>query len=169
MQSTLSQADVIAGGAKAILLYAGRDATEEFAMIHPPNAISKYAPDTGELVDLVQCTRAHVSHRESQGLSARPCLRDSEAFAREKKRKKRRARFVACTRVCSFLGLLCVYACLRDFGSHDVASDTRTPKLRSCGRRAGSRHLLLRFAAHRVTSAPTTPLSRRSLAGPPMK
>ncbi|WWC86936.1 uncharacterized protein L201_001816 [Kwoniella dendrophila CBS 6074] len=34
------------GGAKAILLYAGRDATEEFAMIHPPNAISKYAPDT---------------------------------------------------------------------------------------------------------------------------
>ncbi|EIW71298.1 fumarate reductase [Tremella mesenterica] len=34
------------GGAKAILLYAGRDATEEFNMIHPPNAISKYAPDT---------------------------------------------------------------------------------------------------------------------------
>ncbi|ORX38823.1 FAD binding domain-domain-containing protein [Kockovaella imperatae] len=34
------------GGAKAILLYAGRDATEEFNMIHPPNAIPKYAPDT---------------------------------------------------------------------------------------------------------------------------
>lgn len=34
------------GGAKAILLYAGRDATEEFAMIHPANAIPKYAPDT---------------------------------------------------------------------------------------------------------------------------
>ncbi|KAL7418994.1 Osmotic growth protein [Cryptotrichosporon argae] len=34
------------GGAKAILLYAGRDATEEFAMIHPPNAIAKYAPTT---------------------------------------------------------------------------------------------------------------------------
>ncbi|ORY31015.1 FAD binding domain-domain-containing protein [Naematelia encephala] len=34
------------GGAKAILLYAGRDATEEFAMIHPPNAIQKYAADT---------------------------------------------------------------------------------------------------------------------------
>ncbi|KIR56857.1 fumarate reductase [Cryptococcus gattii Ru294] len=34
------------GGVKAILLYAGRDATEEFDMIHPPNAIAKYAPDT---------------------------------------------------------------------------------------------------------------------------
>lgn len=36
------------GGAKAILLYAGREATEEFNMIHPPNAIQKYAADTGE-------------------------------------------------------------------------------------------------------------------------
>ncbi|TYJ51867.1 hypothetical protein B9479_007540 [Cryptococcus floricola] len=34
------------GGVKAIMLYAGRDATEEFEMIHPANAISKYAPDT---------------------------------------------------------------------------------------------------------------------------
>ena len=34
------------GGVKAIMLYAGRDATEEFEMIHPPNAISKYAPNT---------------------------------------------------------------------------------------------------------------------------
>lgn len=51
-----------------------------------------------------------------------------------------------------------MYACLRDLGSHDVTSDTRTPKPRVCGRRARSRHLLLRLAAHRVTSAPTTPL-----------
>jgi cytochrome b involved in lipid metabolism len=34
------------GGSKAILLYAGREATEEFNMIHPPNAIAKYAADT---------------------------------------------------------------------------------------------------------------------------
>lgn len=54
MLDTLGQADDVAGGAKAILLYAGRDATEEFAMIHPPNAISKYAPDTGELVHSFQ-------------------------------------------------------------------------------------------------------------------
>ena len=32
------------GGAKAILIYAGKDATEEFDMIHPPGVIEKYAP-----------------------------------------------------------------------------------------------------------------------------
>ncbi|BFZ63615.1 Osmotic growth protein [Saitoella coloradoensis] len=34
------------GGAKAILLYAGRDATEEFNMLHDKNVVEKYAPDT---------------------------------------------------------------------------------------------------------------------------
>ncbi|BEI93158.1 uncharacterized protein CcaverHIS019_0507860 [Cutaneotrichosporon cavernicola] len=33
------------GGAKAILLYAGRDATEEFEMVHPDGVIAKYAPE----------------------------------------------------------------------------------------------------------------------------
>ena len=33
------------GGEKAILLYAGRDATEEFNMLHDPKVISRYAPD----------------------------------------------------------------------------------------------------------------------------
>jgi flavocytochrome c len=34
------------GGAKAILLYAGKDATEEFNMLHDANVIEKYAPET---------------------------------------------------------------------------------------------------------------------------
>jgi len=34
------------GGAKAILLYAGKDATEEFNMLHKPEVIAKYAPDS---------------------------------------------------------------------------------------------------------------------------
>jgi len=34
------------GGKKAILIYAGRDATEEFNMLHKPDVIEKYAPDT---------------------------------------------------------------------------------------------------------------------------
>jgi cytochrome b involved in lipid metabolism len=34
------------GGAKAILLYAGKDATEQFDMLHDRNVISKYAPNT---------------------------------------------------------------------------------------------------------------------------
>jgi succinate dehydrogenase/fumarate reductase flavoprotein subunit len=34
------------GGEKAILLYAGRDATEEFNMLHDPKVIGRYAPDS---------------------------------------------------------------------------------------------------------------------------
>jgi len=34
------------GGAKAILLFAGKDATEEFNMLHKPEVIPKYAPDS---------------------------------------------------------------------------------------------------------------------------
>jgi len=33
------------GGKKAILLYAGKDATEEFNMLHEKNVVVKYAPD----------------------------------------------------------------------------------------------------------------------------
>ncbi|KAI9596189.1 FAD binding domain-containing protein [Syncephalis fuscata] len=34
------------GGKKAILLFAGKDATEEFNMLHKPDVVEKYAPDT---------------------------------------------------------------------------------------------------------------------------
>jgi cytochrome b involved in lipid metabolism len=30
------------GGKKAIMLFAGKDATEEFNMLHPPNVLKKY-------------------------------------------------------------------------------------------------------------------------------
>merc|ERR1719242_42492 len=33
------------GGELAILTFAGKDATKEFDMIHPPDVIEKYAPD----------------------------------------------------------------------------------------------------------------------------
>ena len=34
------------GGKKAIMLFAGKDATEEFDMLHPPNVLKKYlAPE----------------------------------------------------------------------------------------------------------------------------
>merc|ERR1712228_1109461 len=33
------------GGELAIVTFAGKDATEEFNMIHPPDVIGKYAPD----------------------------------------------------------------------------------------------------------------------------
>merc|ERR1719453_2656913 len=34
------------GGELAILTFAGKDATEEFNMIHPPDVVGKYAPDS---------------------------------------------------------------------------------------------------------------------------
>ncbi|CAE7639693.1 CYB2 [Symbiodinium sp. CCMP2456] len=34
------------GGELAIITFAGKDATEEFNMIHPPDVITKYAPDS---------------------------------------------------------------------------------------------------------------------------
>jgi len=34
------------GGKKAILIYAGRDATEEFNMLHKPDVVEKYAPSS---------------------------------------------------------------------------------------------------------------------------
>ena len=37
------------GGKKAIMLYAGKDATEEFEMLHPPKVIKKYGIDTGSV------------------------------------------------------------------------------------------------------------------------
>ncbi|BGP34399.1 Osmotic growth protein [Rhodotorula toruloides] len=34
------------GGAQALLLYAGKEASEEFNMLHDPKVVSRYAPDT---------------------------------------------------------------------------------------------------------------------------
>jgi len=33
------------GGKQAILLYSGKDATEEFNMMHKPDVVQKYAPE----------------------------------------------------------------------------------------------------------------------------
>ena len=37
--------DTHPGGGPAIMLYAGKDATEEFDMVHPPSALTKYGPE----------------------------------------------------------------------------------------------------------------------------
>lgn len=48
------------GGAKAILLYAGREATEEFEMVHPANTLEKHAKHIGKFFPplslSLQCT-----------------------------------------------------------------------------------------------------------------
>ena len=42
------------GGKKAIMLFAGKDATEEFDMLHPPNVLKKYLPAEAHLGELVK-------------------------------------------------------------------------------------------------------------------
>jgi flavocytochrome c len=41
------------GGKKAIMLFAGKDATEEFDMLHPPNVLKKYLPPEAMLGELI--------------------------------------------------------------------------------------------------------------------
>ena len=42
------------GGKKAIMLFAGKDATEEVDMLHPPNVLKKYLPAEAHLGELVK-------------------------------------------------------------------------------------------------------------------
>jgi hypothetical protein len=53
------------GGELAILTFAGKDATEEFNMIHPPDVIGKYAPDAVIGVIGVKSSAATASKAKS--------------------------------------------------------------------------------------------------------
>jgi len=62
------------GGELAILTFAGKDASEEFNMIHPPDVIPKYAPDaiigvlgTGNAAATASLAKAVAPARKDQG------------------------------------------------------------------------------------------------------
>merc|ERR1712038_1113002 len=61
------------GGELAILTFAGKDATEEFDMIHPPDVIGKYAPDA---VIGVVGTAAQVAAASGGAAAAAPAAKD---------------------------------------------------------------------------------------------
>merc|ERR1712066_444285 len=61
------------GGELAILTFAGKDATEEFDMIHPPDVIPKYAPDA--IIGVVG-TAAAAAPRAGGGGGAAPARKD---------------------------------------------------------------------------------------------
>merc|ERR1719386_592936 len=53
------------GGELAILTFAGKDATEEFDMIHPPDVIDKYAPDA--VIGAVGAAKPQKEKKEKKG------------------------------------------------------------------------------------------------------
>merc|ERR1712190_575000 len=61
------------GGELAILTFAGKDATEEFDMIHPPDVIPKYAPDA--IIGVVGAAKAKKV-KGPKGGAAAPARQD---------------------------------------------------------------------------------------------
>merc|ERR1712083_298438 len=61
------------GGELAILTFAGKDATEEFDMIHPPDVIPKYAPDA--IIGVVGTAAAAAAPKAGGGAAA-PARKD---------------------------------------------------------------------------------------------
>jgi hypothetical protein len=64
------------GGELAILTFAGKDATAEFNMIHPPDVIGKYAPDAviGKLGDGGGASAGEATPAAATGGAAAPLL-----------------------------------------------------------------------------------------------
>jgi len=60
------------GGELAILTFAGKDATEEFNMIHPPDVIGKYAPDA--IIGMIGA--AGAAPAAAAGAKAAPAKKD---------------------------------------------------------------------------------------------
>merc|ERR1719453_2183767 len=58
------------GGELAILTFAGKDATEEFNMIHPPDVIPKYAPDA--IIGVVGAAKAKKAPKAKKAGGAGP-------------------------------------------------------------------------------------------------
>jgi len=58
------------GGKKAILIYAGRDATEEFNMLHKPDVVDKYAPEC--IIGRIKGATSHGPQGHHTGGSTNP-------------------------------------------------------------------------------------------------
>merc|ERR1712099_187878 len=68
------------GGELAILTFAGKDATEEFNMIHPPDVVGKYAPDA--VIGVVGTAAKAAPAKKGGAKAAKPAQQDKgELFA----------------------------------------------------------------------------------------
>ncbi|CAE8585710.1 unnamed protein product [Polarella glacialis] len=94
------------GGELAILTFAGKDATEEFNMIHPPDVIGKYAPDA--IIGVVG-TGAPAAAAASVGGAAQPLLEHGDHKSKNwaKADKNRQIRMQGEGRIPGWIGALC--------------------------------------------------------------
>ncbi|CAE8610800.1 unnamed protein product, partial [Polarella glacialis] len=94
------------GGELAILTFAGKDATEEFNMIHPPDVIGKYAPDA--IIGVVG-TGAPAAAAPSVGGAAQPLLEHGDHKSKNwaKADKNRQIRMQGEGRIPGWIGALC--------------------------------------------------------------
>eukprot|EP00928_Gymnodinium_smaydae_P038637 TRINITY_DN2660_c0_g1_i3.p2 TRINITY_DN2660_c0_g1~~TRINITY_DN2660_c0_g1_i3.p2 ORF type:complete len:487 (+),score=145.61 TRINITY_DN2660_c0_g1_i3:216-1463(+) len=94
------------GGELAILTFAGKDATEEFNMIHPPDVIGKYAPDA--VIGAIGAGAPAASAAAGGGAAA-PLLAKSGHRARnyELKDKNRKQRMEGYGKIPGCFGALC--------------------------------------------------------------
>jgi len=95
------------GGELAILTFAGKDATAEFDMIHPPDVVEKYAPDA--IIGMVG-EGAPAAAAPATGGAAAPLLAKSGSEKirnYEMKEKNRSARMKGEGKIKGWLGALC--------------------------------------------------------------
>merc|ERR1712127_430750 len=88
------------GGELAILTFAGKDATEEFNMIHPPDVIGKYAPDA--IVGVIGAGAPAAA-----GGAAAPLLAKGKTKSWTKSDKNRQARMNAEGKIGGMFGAMC--------------------------------------------------------------
>merc|ERR1740120_62869 len=96
------------GGELAILTFAGKDATEEFNMIHPPDVIGKYAPDA--IIGKVGTgVAAAAPAAAGAGGAAAPLLAKSGHKARDwgKSEQNRKVRMEGEGKISGWLGATC--------------------------------------------------------------
>merc|ERR1712051_1002205 len=95
------------GGELAILTFAGKDATEEFDMIHPPDVIGKYAPDAViGVVGSAAAPKAVVSAPAGAGAAA-PLLGKGKTRDWTKSEKNRKMRMEGTGKIPGMFGALC--------------------------------------------------------------
>jgi hypothetical protein len=93
------------GGELAILTFAGKDATEEFNMIHPPDVIPKYAPDA--IIGDVGTGAPKEKKKKAAPKAAAPAKSEGKKLNWKMYEENQKKRMAAEGRIPGWFGALC--------------------------------------------------------------